>query len=140
MGGGQGAGVVGEQAFGRVVGAGGAVEVLVAVGVQRGQLRTADWFRTEYGLPYSTWPAKLAKKAVTAHRMAQTKLAAATTTEEAKEVLAAFVQTFNTLPGIEASEREDLGQAVTQLVSADNAAALLTPAQAQQIFDQERDY
>ncbi|WP_156888200.1 hypothetical protein [Microbacterium indicum] len=104
------------------------------------QLRSREWFVAEYGLPYGGWePESLQKKAIRAHRAAQKALASATTAEEAEQALVRFTTAFNDLPGIDTGEREDLGEAVDQLVAAEHASALVGRERAREIFDAHRD-
>jgi len=105
------------------------------------QLRTREWFTAECGLPYGGWePQSVQKKAVRAHRAAQKAIAAATTTEDVESALVAFVATVNTLPGIETTERDDLGEAVTQLAGTEHARGLITTPRARELHDQHRTY
>ena len=63
------------------------------------QLRRPEWFATEYGLPFSAWPAGKAKKATTAYRAAQRAIATATGPAGVEAGIRAFVQVINAMPG-----------------------------------------
>ncbi len=102
------------------------------------QLRSAEWFEHEYGLPYSGWRAPLAKRAVTAHRTSQAALRACATAQEAERVLSEFVDGFNGMDGIETAEREDLAVAVVQLVT--QVGTLISPQRALAVFDEVREF
>ncbi|MFC4045907.1 hypothetical protein ACFO1B_46475 [Dactylosporangium siamense] len=102
------------------------------------QLRRPEWFATEYGLPFSGWPAAKAKKATTAYRTAQRAIATATGPDGVEAAIRAFVAVVNAMPGIETTEREDAGDAVAQLAE-DTPFGDLTE-DAQDWFDDARDF
>ena len=104
------------------------------------QLRTREWFESSYGLPYSGWPNAQAKRAIVAHRKAEAALAAATTSVEAETAVHDFVAGFNRFSGIATSEREDIGDAVEQLVAPASVAALISLDRALEIYDEVRNY
>ncbi|RAV23377.1 hypothetical protein [Paenibacillus contaminans] len=105
------------------------------------QLRKPEWWTTEYGRPFSSWPKRLAKPANEAYDVAQTALAQARSFTDAEAAITAFTVRFNTLKGIETTEREDLGEAVWQLSQSDNLIGQPIPEEmAQQWFDAARDY
>ncbi|MFC3448311.1 hypothetical protein [Amycolatopsis speibonae] len=102
------------------------------------QLRAPSWFVTEYGLPFSDWPAKACRFATKISRAAALGIANAKSPEEVAEAVRGFVRVFNDRPGIDTIEREDLGEAVALLVAEEPFA--VTEELALSWFDQERDY
>ncbi|CAA6809267.1 MAG: Unknown protein [uncultured Aureispira sp.] len=79
------------------------------------QLRTLIWFTTEYGMPFSAWTGKKARLAVKNYKAAVKRLKKASSKKEIKAVLIEFAKAFNTLPEIETTEREAIGEAIDQL-------------------------
>jgi hypothetical protein len=77
--------------------------------------RDAAWFVAEHGLPFSAWPRAIASKASKAFKAAAKAIAGAENADEALAAIEEFVRAANALPGIETSEREDLGDAVLML-------------------------
>lgn len=105
------------------------------------QLRKPEWWAKEYGRPFSGWPAARAKMGHAAYDLAEQQLSVAQSLSDVQTALAGFTSRFNTVKGIETTEREDLGQAVNQLAQLPAAQSLgLTDKQAQQWFDENRDY
>ncbi|WP_120965079.1 transcriptional regulator [Comamonas sp. lk] len=105
------------------------------------QLRKPEWWRKEYGRPFSGWPAARAKLAHTAYDLAAKGLGQAQDLEQAQAALRLFTARFNSVKGMETGEREDLGEAVWQLAQLPQAQALgLSAELAQQCFDEARDY
>lgn len=105
------------------------------------QLRKPEWWVTEFGRPFSSWPKRLSKLANQAYNVAQAAMAQACSLEEAEEVITAFTRRFNSLKGIETTEREDLGEAAWQLSqSAHQIGQPITEELAQRWFDEARDY
>lgn len=105
------------------------------------QLRKPEWWTTEFGRPFSSWPKRLAKLANEAYDAAQAALAQARSLADAEAVITAFTVRFNTLKGIETIEREDLGEAVWQLSQSDHLIGQpITEEMAQRWFDAARDY
>ncbi|KZE13266.1 hypothetical protein [Sphingomonas hankookensis] len=105
------------------------------------QLRKPEWWAREYGRPFAAWPPRRAKIANAAFDTAQAAIAAATSLAEVQAAITAFAAHFNTVKGIETTEREALADAVWQLGRADAATALgTTDALALQWFDAARDY
>lgn len=105
------------------------------------QLRKPEWWQAEYGRPFSAWPKRSAKLANEAYDAALAALAQARDLADAEAALGAFTRRFNTLKGIETSERDDLGDAVWQLSGSEHAVALgVTEELAQRWFDAARDY
>jgi hypothetical protein len=105
------------------------------------QLRKAEWWTTELGRPFSSWPKRLAKQANEAYNVAQAALAQARSFANAEAAITAFTVRFNTLKGIETTEREDLGEAVWQLSQSDHQIGQpITEEMAQSWFDAARDY
>ncbi|WP_101607530.1 hypothetical protein [Amycolatopsis sp. BJA-103] len=102
------------------------------------QLRAPAWFVTEYGLPFSEWPAKTGRFATKTYRAAALGIKNAKSVAETAEVVRDFVRAFNTRPGIDTIEREDLGEAVALLV--DGEPFGVTEELALSWFDEERDY
>lgn len=105
------------------------------------QLRKASWWESEFGRPFSAWPKRSAKQANEAYDRALASLAAAGTLAEAETALTHFTAGFNTLKGIETSERDDLGEAIWQLGRSEHALRLgVDDDLAQRLFDAARDY
>ncbi|AFH62819.1 hypothetical protein ACVNS2_19395 [Paenibacillus caseinilyticus] len=105
------------------------------------QLRKPEWWASEFGRPFSSWPKRLAKLANEAYNVAQATLAETRNFSEAEAAIIAFTVRFNTLKGIETTEREDLGEAVWQLSqSAHKIGQPITEEMAQRWFDAARDY
>lgn len=105
------------------------------------QLRKPEWWASEYGRPFSAWPKRLAKLANEAYDAAQAALAEARSLEEAEAAITAFTLRFNSLMGIETTEREDLGEAVWQLSQSEHQIGQpITEEAAQGWFDAARDY
>ena len=105
------------------------------------QLRKPEWWVREYGRPFTSWPAARAKMGHAAYDLAEQQLSVAQSLSDVQTALAGFTSRFNTVKGIETTEREDLGQAVNQLAQLPAAQSLgLTDEQAQQWFDENRDY
>jgi hypothetical protein len=94
------------------------------------KLRTAQWFATEYGLPFAAWPSRPARAATRAYRAAEEAIAAG---DDLETAVREFVRAVNKLPGIETGEREDAAQAVAQLAGEHAEAA-------RGWFDTERDF
>lgn len=105
------------------------------------QLRKPEWWMTEYGRPFSSWPKRLAKLANEAYDIAQAALAQARNFADAEAAITAFAVRFNSLKGIETTEREDLGEAVWQLSQSEHRIGKPIPEElAQGWFDAARDY
>ncbi|MVP00712.1 hypothetical protein [Paenibacillus lutrae] len=105
------------------------------------QLRKPEWWTTEFGSPFSAWPKHLAKPANEAYNVAKAALAGARSLADAEAAITAFTVRFNTLKGIETTEREDLGEAVWQLSQSDHLIGRpITEEMAQRWFDAARDY
>ncbi|MEK8130105.1 hypothetical protein WMW72_19555 [Paenibacillus filicis] len=105
------------------------------------QLRKPEWWLTEFGRPFSSWPKRLAKLANEAYNVAQASLAQARSFGDAEAAITTFTVRFNTLKGIETTEREDLGEAVWQLSQSDHLIGQpITEEMAQCWFDAARDY
>lgn len=105
------------------------------------QLRKPEWWLAEFGRPFSSWPKRLAKLANEAYSAAQTHLAQARSFADAEAALTAFTVRFNTLKGIETSEREDLSEAVWQLSQSDHQIGQpITEDMVQRWFDAARNY
>ncbi|PIF98327.1 transcriptional regulator [Comamonas sp. 26] len=105
------------------------------------QLRKPEWWAKEYGRPFTSWPAARAKMGHAAYDLAEQQLSVAQSLSDVQTTLVGFTSRFNTVKGIETTEREDLGQAVNQLAQLPAAQSLgLTEEQAQQWFDENRDY
>ncbi|KMZ39822.1 MULTISPECIES: hypothetical protein [Bacillales] len=105
------------------------------------QLRKPEWWTTEFGRPFSSWPKRLTKLANEAYDVAQAALAQARSLTDAEAAITAFTVRFNTIKGIETTEREDLGEAVWQLSQSDHQIGQpITEEMAQSWFDAARDY
>lgn len=105
------------------------------------QLRKPEWWTSEFGRPFSSWPKRLAKLANEAYNVAEATLAQVRSFADAEAAITAFTVRFNTLKGIETTEREDLGEAVWQLSQSDHLIGQpITEEMAQRWFDAARDY
>lgn len=105
------------------------------------QLRKPEWWASEFGRPFSAWPGRRARLANTAYDAALAALAQARSMTDAETAFTTFVARFNTIKGIETTERDDLGDAVWQLSQSDDATRLgVTEEMAQRWFDEVRDY
>jgi hypothetical protein len=105
------------------------------------KLHKPEWWAREYGRPFAAWPPRRAKAANAAFDTAQAAIAAATARTDVEAAITVFTLHFNTVKGIETTERETLADAVWQLGRADAATALgTTDALALQWFDAARDY
>ncbi|UJF35557.1 hypothetical protein [Paenibacillus hexagrammi] len=105
------------------------------------QLRKPEWWTTEFGRPFSAWPKRLAKLANEAYNDAQATLAKARNLSDAEAAITSFTVRFNSLKGIETTEREDLAEAVWQLSQSDHKIGQpITVEMAQRWFDHARDY
>lgn len=105
------------------------------------QLRKPEWWTTEFGRPFASWPKRMAKLANEAYDTAKTAMAQARSLDDAQAAITAFTVRFNTVKGIETTEREDLGEAVLQLSQADHLIGQpITEEMAQRWFDAARDY
>lgn len=105
------------------------------------QLRKPEWWTTEFGRPFSSWPKRLAKLANEAYNVAQATLSQACSFADAEAAITAFTVRFNTLNGIETTEREDLAEAVWQLSQSDHQISQpITEEMAQRWFDAACDY
>lgn len=108
------------------------------------QLRKPEWRQREYARPFAGWNGRSAKAANAAYDTALLALEAAAKSADvaaAKAAILAFASAFNRAKGIETSEREDIGEAVRQFSQFAHVAALgVSEAQAQQWFDEARDY
>ncbi|GAB7038930.1 hypothetical protein JCM9533A_27800 [Catenuloplanes niger JCM 9533] len=80
--------------------------------------RTAEWFRTEYGLPFAGWPVRSARGAVRAYRAAEASIRDAATEADVEAAVHVFVRAINRLTRIETTEREDTAAAVRLLTVA----------------------
>ncbi|UII27512.1 leucine-rich repeat domain-containing protein [Fulvivirga maritima] len=102
------------------------------------QLRKQIWFTTEYGIPFTAWEGKNAKLAVKVYKSTVKKLGKAKVVEEVKTLLIEFAKTFNELPQIETSEREDIAEAINQLRQVPSLE--IDAKKAMGWFDEVRDY
>ena len=105
------------------------------------QLRKAEWWQSEYGRPFAAWPKRLAKLANEAYDTALASIAEARTLADAEAAITVFTERFNSLKGIETTEREDLGEAVWQLSQSEHRIGQPIPEEtALGWFDAARDY
>jgi len=81
------------------------------------KLRKVVWFTSEYGLPFSGWEEKNAKKAIRVYRLVQKEITKAKTTDDVKIAIEQFIAGINNLPGMETTEREDAATAALQLAA-----------------------
>ena len=102
------------------------------------QLREPVWFATEHGLPFADWSGKTARLAIKAYKQAAVAVARATSGDEVRSALIAFVEVFNTLPDIGTIEREDVSDAIGLLAAL--ARDHVTAEMAQGWFDAAREF
>ncbi|WP_019973932.1 hypothetical protein [Empedobacter brevis] len=102
------------------------------------KLRSAVWFTTEYGIPFTNWEPKKAKIATKAYKTAVKEIAKAKTEKEVKTAVAGLISIINNLPDIETVEREDTGLAVSQLVEV--SSLNISPETGNKWFDEFRDF
>lgn len=102
------------------------------------KLRKPIWFTTVYGIPFSGWEEKLEKKAIRLYKSAMKKLKKCTDEEEAEVLIKEFTLAFNEFPAMETSEREDIGEAVLQLIQI--PSFIIDAKKGILWFDQVRDY
>jgi len=105
------------------------------------QLRKREWWQSEYGRPFSGWNSRMAKSANAAYGTAQSALESASNPAEVQAAISAFTRHFNSMKGIETTEREDIGEAVWQFSQLAQVERLgVSEAQTQRWFDEARDY
>lgn len=102
------------------------------------KLRKQIWFETEYGIPFSGWEEKTAKKAATAYKSCFNTMKKAQTEEEIHHAIVVFVEKINRLNGIETTEREDVGDAIKQLIQ--SAPLDISPEKWMLWFDETRNF
>ncbi len=102
------------------------------------QLRRPEWFATEYGLPFSGWPGRIARTAVKAYRDAEATISRAASADEVETAIRRFVRGINALPDIDTGRRDDAGEAVVLLAA--DAPVEIAPDVAVSWFDAERDF
>lgn len=102
------------------------------------KLRRQVWFVTEYGIPFSAWEDKTAKKATRAYKACFHKIKKAETEEELHGAVKEFIEKINELDGIETTEREDVYTAITQLK--EGAVIDIAPEKWEQWFDEVREF
>jgi len=102
------------------------------------KLRSAQWFTTEYGIPFANWETKNAKIATKAYKIALKEIAKAKTENEIKLSILGLIEIINKLPNIETVEREDTWIAVIQLV--ETAKLNISHETANTWFDGIRDF
>lgn len=102
------------------------------------KLRKSIWFVTEYGMPFSGWEDKNGKIATKAYKLCMKEIKKAGTKSELREAVLGFVEVLNGLEGIETSEREDVGEAVGQLM--EMSTLDIPQEQWQRWFDEARDF
>lgn len=102
------------------------------------QLKKPSWFMIEYMMPFRTWKTKNLKQASKYYKSSIKQLNKQTDIEIIKSIIIEFVKAFNTLDGIETTEREDIATAVLQLIEVPGVK--IDHAQALQWFDEYRDY
>lgn len=81
------------------------------------KLRPASWFANETGVLFAAWPRRDAQEAIKAYKQAAEEMTAADSVAGIRAALVRFVDVINKLPGIETTEREDVGTAVSTLAS-----------------------
>ena len=105
------------------------------------KLRKVEWWQSQFARPFAGWGSRLAKAANAAYDAAVDALAKADSAQAVKATITAFATHFNTMKGIETTEREDLGEAVWQLSQLARVASLnVTEEQVQRWFDEARNY
>ena len=102
------------------------------------KLRKGIWFVTEYGIPFSGWEDRNAKIATKAYKSCLIEIKKSKTENEVHESIVKFIEKINSLDGIETSEREDVGIAISQLAG---TSSLETPQGKWQLwFDETRNF
>lgn len=107
------------------------------------QLRKRVWFETEYGIPFSEWEEKIAKKATRAYKSCFKQIKKSQTEEEVQAAVTEFIQKINRLDGIETTEREDVFTAILQLKEGLDKECLsveISPEKWEQWFDEIREF
>ncbi|MDE6362923.1 MAG: hypothetical protein K2L86_01450 [Lachnospiraceae bacterium] len=102
------------------------------------KLRKRVWFVTEYGMPFSEWEEKTAKKAARAYKSCFNQIKKSQTEEEVHKAVIEFIGRINRLDGIETTEREDVYTAIMQLK--EGAIADIPPEKWEQWFDEVREF
>lgn len=101
------------------------------------QLRKPIWYTTEYGIPFSNW-GKNEKKAVNIYKKTVKLLNKAENKAEIKQIIIDFTKQFNAFEPMETTEREDVFEAILQLIQVPNIE--IDKADAEKWFDSVRDY
>lgn len=102
------------------------------------KLRKPIWFDTEYGIPFSDWEEKAAKSATRAYKSCFNKIKKSETEDEVHEAVTEFIIKINGLEGIETSERDDVGTAISQLI--ENSSFEISPEKWMLWFDEVREF
>lgn len=102
------------------------------------KLRKAIWFTTEYEIPFSGWNKKNEKIATKAYKACLKLINKSNTEEEVHQAILQFIEVVNQLEGIETSEREDVGTAVSQLIETSEFG--IPQKTGEQWFDEMRDF
>ncbi len=101
------------------------------------KLRDNIWYTTEYGIPFTSWN-KNSKKAIKKYKDSAKLLKKAENISSVKEIITDFTIFFNSFDNIETSEREDIGEAIFQLIEIPSFE--LDKKQVNEWFDLARDY
>lgn len=102
------------------------------------KLRKRIWFVTEYGIPFSGWEEKVAKKATAAYKSCFNKIKKSESEYKVHEAVIEFVEKINRLRGIETTEREDVYTAISQLM--ENSSFKISRKKWTLWFDEVRDF
>ena len=102
------------------------------------KLRNQIWFATEYGIPFSEWEEKNAKKATRAYKSCFNKIKQSDTEDEIYHTIREFIEKINRLDGIETTEREDVFTAILQLK--EEAKIDISPEKWELWFDETREF
>jgi len=100
-------------------------------------LRSEVWFTTEYGIPFTGWD-KNEKKAISKYKKTVKLLKKVENANEVKDIIIDFIKFFNQFDNIETVEREDVVEAVFQLIQVPTIE--IDKKQANEWFDAVRDY
>lgn len=102
------------------------------------RLRERNWFDSEYGIPFSAWEEKNAKRAVKAYKKCVTGIKKSETEDEVRRAVKEFIGIINRMDGIETGEREDAGGAIEKL--AEYSPVKISPEKWGLWFEEERDF
>ncbi|MDI2091198.1 hypothetical protein [Commensalibacter oyaizuii] len=102
------------------------------------KLKSKLWFMGEANSFFASWSDKSEKKASKAYKLAVKVVSSVKTENEVKDVVFKFIKSINILPDIETTEREDVWDAIQQLVKA--CPFDISEEQIRKWFDEARDF